>query len=106
MRLIPLNELPAQNIQVVLDGQYCGLTLRQKGPRIYLDLSADERPVCAGAVCVSGANVLQSPSPHFSGTLHFYDLGGQAAPRWPELGSRYLLLYLSADEEIPDVLRF
>ncbi len=106
MRLIPLSSLPAQRLQVVLDGQYCTIDIRQKGKRLYLDLAVADDPVCAGAVCVDGTDVLQSPSPGFDGSLHFYDLRGKAVPYWEDLGSRQVLLYLSEDEVIPMALRF
>ena len=106
MRVIPISSAPAQRFQVVLDGQYCNLILRQKAKRLYLDLSVADFAVCAGAVCVHGADIIQSPSPYFSGSLHFLDISGQAAPQWEELNSRFVLLYLSADEAMPDILRF
>ena len=106
MKKIVISKLPAQRFQVVLDGQYCVFTLRQKGKRIYLDLAVGETRVCSGGVCVPGADVIQSPSPHFSGSLHFLDLTGQAPPQWADLGGRFVLLYLSEGETRPEVLRF
>jgi len=106
MKTIPISAIPAQRFQVVLDGQYCTITIRQKGQRLYLDLSVADARVCVGAICIHGADVIQSPSPHFSGSLHFLDLTGQAPPQWAELGSRFVLIYLSAGEEVPEALRF
>jgi hypothetical protein len=106
MRQIYIKPLPAMRFQVVLAERYCTLALRQKGRRLYLDLETAEGPVCAGAVCVHGADVIQSPSPNFTGSLHFYDRLGKSAPQWEELNSRYLLLYLEENEATPRELMF
>jgi hypothetical protein len=98
MLRINIPAIPAQRFQVLLDGQYCNIRLRQKGNRIYCDLDLADTPVFAGAVCVHGARINQSPSHLFRGTLYFYDLLGQDAPHWRDIGGRYVLLYLAEEE--------
>lgn len=66
--------------------------------------------ICRGALCQNRANIVQSKSKHFSGSLHFYDLEGDSPPRWQELHNgkkgRYMLLYLEEGEETPQKLRY
>lgn len=106
MQLIPVSQLPAQTLNVVLAGQYCTLALYWRQERLYLDLSVGSALICRGAVCQNRADVLQSPSPDFAGTLHFFDLDGDRAPEWRGLGSRWHLLYAESGEELPESLRY
>ena len=106
MQQIPLQALPGQRLQVTLDGQNCTLTLYSRGNRLYADLNADGSAVCHGAICRNGADIVQSPSVFFSGSLHFYDTQGTHDPEYEGLGSRYILLYLAKGETRPDALSY
>lgn len=105
-RIEGLAQIPAQRFQVDLDGQYCTITLRQKGNRIYLDMDTADDPVVRGAICLHGVDIIQSYSPYFTGSLHFYDTLGASAPQYEHLGTRYRLYYVSAGEELPPQLRY
>ena len=98
MDIINISPIPAQRFKCVLGGQYCVMSLRQKGRRMYLDLDLADEPVFSGAVCVHGARVNQSPSHIFRGSIHFYDMLGKDAPQFDGIGSRYILLYLTEEE--------
>lgn len=106
MLQINIAPIPAQRFQVVLDGQYCTITIRQKGERIYLDLALPDVDICHGAICVNGVQIVQSPSQVFNGTLHFFDTLGDKVPYFEGINSRYVLLYLSEGEYVPEALRF
>ena len=66
--------------------------------------------VCRGAVCQNRADVLQSKSQDFAGTLHFYDLEGDRPPQWERLhtgaSGRWVLVYVEDGEELPLKLRY
>lgn len=106
MTEIALSAIPAQRFQIVLADQYCTITLREKGNRIYLDLDTTDYSICRGAICVNGADVLQSLHPQFYGTLHFFDTIGDSAPRYELLDTRYVLLYVEDGEQLPEALRY
>ena len=107
MQVIPLRAIPAQEFQVVLDGQDCTISLYWRWGRLYLDLTVGAEPVCRGALCQCGAGVTQFPSVAFSGSLHFWDvLGKLDAPRYDGLGERFILVYLSAGEDVPESLSY
>ena len=95
---IPLQPIPAQELQCILDAQNCTLRLYWRFWKLYADLLVDSEPVFTGAVCQNRQWVNQSPSAEFSGGLIFVDSLGDEAPRWDGLGSRWSLLYLDADE--------
>ena len=106
MQIIPLSRLPAQTLNVVLDGQYCTISLYWRQVRLYLDLFVGAKLICQGAVCQNRADVLQSRSHDFNGTLHFFDLDGELAPQWAGLNGRYSLVYVADGEELPEGLRY
>lgn len=107
MQTIPLRAIPSQELQVVLSGQDCTIFLYWRWGRLYLDLTVGEVPICRGAVCQCGASVVQFPSVYFAGSLHFWDvLGKQSAPKYDELGSRFILVYIPEGEGLPEALAF
>jgi len=107
---IPLQPLPAQELQVLLDGQPCTITLRWFGSepngaaRLYAGLRVGDQRVFDGCVCLNGQTVNQSPSTVFSGSLVFLDTQGREHPDWRGLGDRWALLYLSDGETLPEAL--
>ena len=98
MTEIPLQAIPAQEVQTILDGQNCTLRVYWRVWKLYMDLLVDSEPVFQGAVCQNRQWVNQSPSVEFSGGLVFVDALGDESPRWDGLGTRWFLLYFDADE--------
>jgi hypothetical protein len=101
MLQITTSPLPAQEFRCVLDYQYCVISLYQKGKKLYMDLTVGDKPICRGAVCELGADVVQSVNPDFRGTLHFHDFEGRSAPAWPGLDARWVLIYLRPEDPLP-----
>lgn len=110
MQQIPLSQIPSQSFNIVLDGQNCTVGLDWRQTRLYLDLEVEDALVCQGAICQNLASVIWSPSHNFKGSLHFLDLEGQQPPHWEELHTgeqgRFVLLYISAEEDLPLALRY
>ncbi len=110
MQQIPLSQIPAQTFNVVLSGQYCTISIYWRQERLYLDLNVGAVAVCRGAVCQNRADVLQSRSQDFAGTLHFFDLEGDRPPQWERLhngaSGRWVLVYIEDGEELPLKLRY
>ena len=94
---IPVIAEPSQRFQVLLDGQDCTIKLYQRGQRLYMDLSVGGNAVCAGAVCLNKADIVQFPSRWFKGVLFFMDAQGDTAPQWEGLGTRYHLHFEARD---------
>jgi hypothetical protein len=106
MRIIPLANIPAQTLKVILGGQDCAISVYWRQTRLYLDLTVGEAAVWRGAVCQNGANVLQGRSRFFRGSLHFFDTEGQRPPHFEGFGERFFLVYVGEDEPLPEALRF
>lgn len=110
MLTIPLTQIPTQTFTVVLAGQYCTISLYWRQECLYLDLNVGMQSVCQGSICQNKANIVQSRSQAFTGTLHFFDLEGDRAPQWEKLhngtSGRWVLVYIPEGEEIPEKLRY
>lgn len=95
---IPLQAIPAQEVQVALGGQNCALRVYWRFWKLFMDLFANGAPVFSGAMCQNCQWINQSPSLLFSGGLMMVDSLGDETPRWDGLGERWSLLYFDADE--------
>jgi hypothetical protein len=67
-----------------------------------LDLTVKNIPICRGAICQNGVDILQSKNANFKGTLHFYDFNGKEPPHYSGLGTRWVLLYVLETEKLPE----
>lgn len=106
MQEIPLQQYPAQELQVILDGQECTIKIYWRFGRLFCDLWVGETQITGGAVCMNGASIVQVTNSNFSGSLHFFDLLGDLPPQWNGLGARWVLTYLAEGEEVPAALRY
>jgi hypothetical protein len=104
MKTIPLQPIPAQTLQIVLDGQYCTFSVYYRWGRCYLDLTVGATPILKGILCLHGEKLNTSPNIDFSGSLYFVDTQAQEPPQWEGLGDRWVLVYLSEGENAPDTL--
>lgn len=106
MHTIPLQAIPSQRFAIVLAGQNCVIALRWHQERLYCDLDAGGTAICRGSICQDRQDIVRARTPRFSGSLHFVDMEGRAAPRWDGLGARFVLLFAAADEDLPEGLRY
>ncbi|MDA8485843.1 hypothetical protein NNO07_22480 [Pseudomonas resinovorans] len=98
MNVIPLIPTPGQRLQIVLENQNVTLAVRQKGPRMYVDLDVGTTRVMSGAICNDRTNIKQYKTMAFNGGLFFIDTQGNEAPHYSGLGTRWVLLYLTEAE--------
>lgn len=110
MQQIPLAQIPSQRLNVTLADQDCTIWLYWRQVRLYMDLSVNKDTIFQGAICQNRVAINQSPNPLFSGSLHFFDVDGDAAPDFLNLfngtSGRYMLVYVGADETFPDILTY
>lgn len=103
-KITNLAAYPAQTFTVVLNSPnriFAQISLYTRNEWLYLDLLASGTPICYGALCLDGVDIIQSPNPDFPGTLHFADYLGRTPPRWDGLGERYQLFFVPIGEELP-----
>lgn len=63
-----------------------------------MDLYLNEKPVMQGVVCLNCNKMVRYKYLGFSGDLVFVDTQGANDPVYDEIGTRYKLYYLTADE--------
>ena len=94
-KIIALQVVPAQTLNVVLNGQNCQLAIYQKSIGVYLDLYVNNVPIVQGGLCLDRAPIAASAYLGFNGYLMFSDLQGTSDPVYSGFGTRYQLVYVS-----------
>lgn len=106
MILIPLEQIPNQEFEIILNNQDCTIHLFLRGDYLYLDLMLDNESVFYGAICYDRTKILPVNS-IFKGNFIFIDNLGRHKPEYEKLNERYKLYYLTSDEVIEfDTLLF
>ena len=96
--VISLSPEPSQKLQVILDDQDVELAVVQRGGHVFADVTLNGVLLVEGALCLDRVPILQPETTEFSGNLIFLDLRGTSDPEWQEYGSRFVLLYYTAEE--------
>lgn len=96
---IPLEAIPNQQFNIVLDDQNCTFRVYQRGNNLYLDLDANKTEIVRGAFCGTNMNIIVNSTPDFIGLLFFTDLSGlNHDPNYEEIGDRFILCFAPEDE--------
>jgi hypothetical protein len=95
MLTIPTRATPAQTLRVLLADQACTISLYQKPQGLFADISVDETLVSAGVICRDCVPLTVGA---FVGNLIIVDTTGASDPNYAELGMRFVLVYMTADE--------
>lgn len=98
MLLIPLSPLPAQIVNVPLANQVCQIEVAEKFFGTFLDLYVNNTLIIGGVICQNLNPIVRQRYLGFNGDLMFVDTQGNDDPEYSGLGSRFQLLYLTADE--------
>lgn len=102
MTEVPLIATPNQELAIELEEQDCTIQVRQLGNYTYLTLWVDSTLIVENAICMPGVAILQGYVHGFCGNFVLVDSSdpnNQQLSNYTELGSRFILLYLT-DEEI------
>jgi len=98
MQTIPLQAVPAQQLQAVLGGQNVQISVYLKGSNIYVDTSSNGLDISTAVIALDAVPLVPISYTGFIGNLLFTDTQGTSNPTYDGLGSRYQLLYLTAAE--------
>lgn len=102
MTEVPLIATPNQELAIELEEQDCTIQVSQLGNYTYLTLWVDSTLIVENAICMPGVAILQGYVHGFRGNFVLVDSSdpnNQQLSNYTELGSRFILLYLT-DEEI------
>ena len=98
MQTVPLQPVPSQVSKVVLGGQNCQINIYQKPQGIFVDISADDVEIITGTIAREIAPLVSRGYTGLIGNLLFIDTQGNSDPSYDGLGSRFSLVYLTAEE--------
>ena len=97
---IPLAAVPSQRLSVpALGGQDSQINVYQRGDSLYFDLFLDGVPIVTTKACRNEVRMLLGAEYYgYVGDFVFLDTQGDAEPQYSGLGTRWFLVYLTADE--------
>jgi uncharacterized protein DUF6983 len=95
---VTLQAIPAQQLQITLGGQNCQIAVYQRSTGVFVDLSVNGADISTAVFARNMAPLVPTVYLGFQGNLVFLDTLGQTDPTYTGLGSRYQLLYLTADD--------
>lgn len=113
MQEVPLSALESQTLQILLNGQQCALSVYTKTGYeltdaieletviqiIYFDLTVNGVDITNTQNCVNLARLLLNRQYlGVVGDFVFIDTQGNEDPQWEGLGTRWVLVYLDADD--------
>ena len=98
MQQIPLMAKPAQTLKVVLAGQNCQIYVYQKAQGVFVDVNANGVDVSVATLAHDAVPLVPRDYAGFLGNLMFIDTKGASDPQYSGMGTRYALVYLTADE--------
>lgn len=101
MTEVPLIATPNQEQAIELEEQDCTIQVRQLGSYTFLSLWLDSDLIAENAICMPGVAILQGYISKFKGNFVLVDSSDpekQQLSDYRELGSRFILLYLTEAE--------
>jgi hypothetical protein len=99
---VPVNPLPAQKLERVINGQRCSIRLVWRHEKLFCDLSVNNEPIWLGLVIHNCTPFKNFRVTDFVGNLAFIDYEGANDPHYSGLGSRYRLFYFTDDVQLPE----
>lgn len=98
MQNIPIQPIPSQLVKVVLGGQNVQIFIYQKDQGLFIDINSDGVDIVVGVIARDAVPIICREYMGFIGNILFVDTQGNSDPTYSGLGSRFSLVYLTADE--------
>jgi hypothetical protein len=98
MLTIPLQAVPSQIVKAVLGNQNCQIAVYVKQSNLYVDVNMNGTDIVTAVIALNITPIICRGYMGFPGNLLFIDSQGANNPTYDGLGSRYYLIYLTADE--------
>ncbi len=98
MLQIPIQPVPSQQVKVVLASQNCQIAIYQKSQGVFVDLNSNGEDISVGVLAHNCVALDPREYENFSGNLMFVDTQGLNDPDYKSFGTRFFLVYLTADE--------
>ena len=93
---IPLQAVANQSLNPSLGDQAVQLNVYQKNTGLFMDVLVNNIPVVVGVICENLNRIVRDAYINFIGDLVFLDTQGSQDPSYKGLGTRWILIYLTA----------
>ena len=93
MKIIPIEAVPSQQMNIVLSQQNCTLKIYQNSGLVYVELAVAGKPLVYAGLVRNRVNLVRGSYLHFIGNLMFVDTQGSSDPVFTGFNSRWLLIY-------------
>lgn len=98
MQTISISPATSQQLNIRLSDQDCTIRLVQRTTGLFIDLSVNGKYLIQSVICLNCNKLVRYAQHSFSGDLFFADTKGSDDPVYDELGGRFKLFYITADE--------
>lgn len=95
MQIIATSPVASQSFKVTLGEQSCVIAVYQKTTGLFLDLAVEGVQKVGAVLCHDRCLLVRQAYLGFVGDLCFIDTQGVTDPVYGQLGTRYLLAYLT-----------
>lgn len=100
MQIIPISQIGAQTLNVMLNNQVFQLRIMDKGSAgIFMDVKNGTKNIALGVLCLDRRRLINYPYRGFPGDLMFADQKGFTNPSFKGFNDRYVLYWLEPGEE-------
>ena len=98
---IPIQAVPNQIVLCVLGGQNCQINIYLRAGSIFVDLNSNGVDMCIGCLALNAVPLDACNSyDGFQGNLYFIDTQGFDDPQYTGFNSRWMMVYLDAEEAL------
>jgi hypothetical protein len=97
MQIVPVQPIPNQTLQVILNNQACVLNIYQLDYGLFMDVYVGVKLITCGVICQNLNRIVRYAYLGFVGDLVWDDTQGAGNPQDPVytgLGSRFILIYV------------
>jgi len=98
-QVIPIQAVPSQVINVVLNQQQTTLNVYQRGSNMFVDVYSNNVLIIGGVVALNANVIVRNTYLGYLGDFAFYDTYGTGTdPQYAGLGTQYILVYYLSSE--------
>lgn len=98
MQQIATQPVPNQQLQAVVGGQMCQISIYQKPQGLFVDVNSNGSDISTAVLACDAVPLVPIGYTGFQGNLLFTDTQGTSDPDYTGLGTRFQLVYLTAAE--------
>lgn len=98
MEVVGAQALPNQQLQAALGGQAVTLNIYQTQFALFMDVFVNGAAIVTGVICQNLNRIVRDAYLGFVGDFVWVDTEGPTDPVYTGIGSRYQLIYLTADD--------